>query len=297
MEPDISLFRRQFFTARAAVRCNGPLPGYQVEPSELAPTKPISLGLTNFQQAKPEKEANLPLSPSLEAWLTCQATTLEGKKPAWESLKPTLGQKSYPKLPEEIAGRLSKFSGGLVRDRCRPLGHAHRTMGVQDPLCDAAATETSGTRDHIPQGVLKVVVSEPVSARTAEQGSDRASSTHPGFYSRLFLVRKATGEWRPIIDLSSLNVFVHCPSFTMEKPRSIFRAPQQGQWLTSLDLKDAYFHIGSTQQTDTVLSQRHLLAVHSTVIRVVNQSENIYQNTQTCTSNCPPPSGKNCTCT
>ena len=79
MEPDISSFRRQFFTARAAVGCNGPLPGYQVEPSELAPTKPISLGLTNFQQAKPEKEANLPLSPSLEAWLTCQATTLEGK--------------------------------------------------------------------------------------------------------------------------------------------------------------------------------------------------------------------------
>ena len=56
-------------------------------------TKPISLGLTNFQQAKPEKEANLPLSPSPEAWLTCQATTLEGKRPAWESLKPTLGQK------------------------------------------------------------------------------------------------------------------------------------------------------------------------------------------------------------
>ena len=65
-----------------------------------------------------------------------------------------------------------------------------------------------------------------------------------GFYSRLFLVRKATGEWRPIIDLSSLNVFVHCPSFTMETPRSILRALQQGQWLTSLDLKDAYFHIG-----------------------------------------------------
>ena len=36
-----------------------------------------------------------------------------------------------------------------------------------------------------------------------------------------------------------------------------------------------YFHIGSTQQTDAVLSQRHLLAVHSTVIRVVNQSESI----------------------
>ena len=33
-------------------------PGYQVEPSEPAPTKPISLGLANFQQAKPEQEDN-----------------------------------------------------------------------------------------------------------------------------------------------------------------------------------------------------------------------------------------------
>ena len=40
-------------------------------------------------------------------------------------------------------------------DKCRPLGHAHRTMGVQDPLCNAAATDTSGTGDHIPQGVPK----------------------------------------------------------------------------------------------------------------------------------------------
>ena len=76
------------------------------------------------------------------------------------------------------------------------------------------------------------------------KGAFEPAPLTPGFYSRLFLVRKATGEWRPIIDLSSLNVFVHCPSFTMETPRLILRALQQGQWLTSLDLKDAYFHIG-----------------------------------------------------
>ena len=54
-------------------------PDYQVEPSEPAPNKTTSLGLAIFQQAKPEKEAHLPLSPSLEAWLTVQANTLEGK--------------------------------------------------------------------------------------------------------------------------------------------------------------------------------------------------------------------------
>ena len=74
-------------------------PGYQVEPLEPAPTKPISLGLANFQHAKPEKEANLPLSPSLEAWFTCQAQTLEGKDRHGRVIKPPLGQKTYPKLP------------------------------------------------------------------------------------------------------------------------------------------------------------------------------------------------------
>ena len=143
---------------------------------------------------------------------------------------------SFGPITRENSREAIKILGGLVRNRCRPLGHAHLTMGVQDPLCNVAPTETSGTGDHIPQGVPKVIVSEPVSGRAAEQGSDRAS--------RLFLVTKATGEWRPIIDLSSLNVFVHCPSFTMETPRSILGALQQGQWLTSLDLKDAYFHIG-----------------------------------------------------
>ena len=186
-----------------------------------------------------------------------------------------INRTNFGPITRENSREAIKILGGLVRDRCRPLGHAHRTMGVQDPLCDAAATETSGTRDHIPQGVLKVVVSEPVSARAAEQGSDRANFTLPGFYSRLFLVRKATGEWRPIIRSVLPQCLRALPELHYGDTSVIFRAPQQGQWLTSLDLKDAYFHIGSTQQTDAVLSQRHLLAVHSTVIRVVNQSESI----------------------
>ena len=47
-----------------------------------------------------------------------------------------------------------------------------------------------------------------------------------------------------MIDLSRLNQFVLCPHFKMETLNSIRLALQKGDWVTSLDLRDAYFHIG-----------------------------------------------------
>ena len=166
-------------------------------------------------------------------------------------------------------------------------------MGVQDPLCNAAPTEISGTGDHIPQGVPKWSSLNQSVQELRNKGAIEPAPLTPGFYSRLFLATKATGEWRPIIDLSSLNVFMHCPSFTMETPRSILGALQQGQWLTSLDLKDAYFHIGINPADRRYLRFcRTAWQIHSAAIWVVNQSESIYQNTQTGTSICPSPSCK-----
>ena len=69
---------------------------FQVEPAEPAPSRPTSLGLANFQQAKPEQESNLPLSPSLEAWLTCQAQTLEGKTSRGRCPGPLMGLRPSP---------------------------------------------------------------------------------------------------------------------------------------------------------------------------------------------------------
>ena len=40
----------------------------------------------------------------------------------------------------------------------------------------------------------------------------------PGFYSRLFVVQKDSGSWRPIIDLSTLNTFIVSQRFHMETP-------------------------------------------------------------------------------
>ena len=64
-----------------------------------------------------------------------------------------------------------------------------------------------------------------------------------GFYNRLFLVPKPNNRWRPILDLSTLNTFLNTESFKMETPETIGTSLQSGEWVTSIDFKDVYFHI------------------------------------------------------
>ena len=47
----------------------------------------------------------------------------------------------------------------------------------------------------------------------------------------------------PILDLSTLNTFLNTESFKMETPETIRTSLQSGEWVTSIDFKDAYFHI------------------------------------------------------
>ena len=65
----------------------------------------------------------------------------------------------------------------------------------------------------------------------------------PGFYSRLFLVERASVGWRPVIDLLHLNEFVQLTPFKMETVASVLLSVREGDFLASLDLKDAYFQI------------------------------------------------------
>ena len=65
----------------------------------------------------------------------------------------------------------------------------------------------------------------------------------PGFYSLLFLVEKAFGGWRPVISLSHLNEFVQLTRFKMETVASELLSVREGDFLASLDLRDAYFQI------------------------------------------------------
>ena len=64
-----------------------------------------------------------------------------------------------------------------------------------------------------------------------------------GFYSHPFLVPKPQQRWRPVMDLSRLNTFLLVERFKMKTPESIRASLIPGEWVSSIDLADAYLHI------------------------------------------------------
>ena len=92
--------------------------------------------------------------------------------------------------------------------------------------------------------VAAAALDEEVQALLAKRAVEELSPpVSPGFYGRIFVVPKATGGWRPVLDLSPLNRFVAKVHFKMETATSVRSAVQQNDWATSLDLRDAYFHV------------------------------------------------------
>ena len=69
------------------------------------------------------------------------------------------------------------------------------------------------------------------------------------FFIQLFLVSTPNNQWRPTLDLSNLNQFLKVAKFKMETPETIRTSLQQGEWVTSIDFKDAYFHIPIQKQS------------------------------------------------
>lgn len=63
------------------------------------------------------------------------------------------------------------------------------------------------------------------------------------FISTIFIVPKKNGKFRPVINLKYLNEFVHYDHFKQETFKIVLDLLQEGDFLTSIDLSDAYFSI------------------------------------------------------
>ena len=94
-----------------------------------------------------------------------------------------------------------------------------------------------------PLSTKGVALGEVTQALIAKGAVELAPLPSHGFYSRLFLVWKTSRSWRPVIDLSTLNLFVDVSHFRMETIQSVLLSVRQGDWMASIDLKEAYLQV------------------------------------------------------
>ena len=110
------------------------------------------------------------------------------------------------------------------------------------------------------------------------------SPSDQAFYNGLFLVPKKEGTYRPVIDLSSLNRFVPHVHFQIEALHCLKTLLRKGDYMTSIDLEDTFFH--SNSQILSKVSPFHLghttRHLSGSPFRSQFSTPNIHQAPETC---------------
>ena len=120
------------------------------------------------------------------------------------------------------------------------LRYGYRIPFICDPPLSRAPISLPS---YHPSSIKGVALRDCSQALVAKSAVELAPLPSLGFYSRLFVVWKTSWSWRPVIDLSTLNLFVDVAHFRMETIQSVLLSVRQGDWMASIDLKEAYLQI------------------------------------------------------
>ena len=127
---------------------------------------------------------------------------------------------------------------GSLGCECKSSHHSER--GLHPPLpVQTKLDQVTNCHKQLPQPSK---TGQPFRG-TVSAGKQKCSRTGRKSNNQLFLVPKSNNPWRPILDLSTLITFLNTESFKMETPETIRTSLQAGEWVSSIDFKDAYFHI------------------------------------------------------
>ena len=132
----------------------------------------------------------------------------------------------HPSLP--VGTRLSNFVeawSSITQDSwaLSILGKGYRIIFVREPPLSSSPILFPVAQQHLSH--LREKVQILLEKKAVEIMRD---TTSPSFYSQIFLVKKKTGRFRLIIDLSSLNQMMRIEHFQMETTASIRRSIPPG---------------------------------------------------------------------
>ncbi|XP_075340396.1 uncharacterized protein LOC142399558 [Odontesthes bonariensis] len=154
-----------------------------------------------------------------------------------------VARRSSQGLPVGCPSQLSRISWeGIVPDPwvVTMVAHGYRLQFRRRPPVFSGVRITA-VRDPILKSVLDNEVRELLLKGAISEVPP--SAQRAGFYSKYFIVPKKDGSHRPVLDLRPLNQYLKVLPFKMVHTAVVIRSIQQGEWFTSLDLKDTYFHV------------------------------------------------------
>ena len=146
--------------------------------------------------------------------------------------------------------RLRRFEAVWRHFRASPEVHALIEDGHEIVFENKAPPLTGpqwNKATKLPPAQMKVIrqeVKDLVSKGAMRKISKEEAQQNPGFYSKMFCVPKPNKKWRPIINLKPFNKYVLKKNFKMETVRDVRNLLQPGMWAATVDLQDAYYHIG-----------------------------------------------------
>ena len=138
-----------------------------------------------------------------------------------------------PEIDKKVGGRLRRFAGAWESDRW-----AHSIVGHGLKWRWLARPRLSSMRPQRASPVLVDYVKQMLDKGVVVPFEGLGVQNH--LFSR---PKKGTDKLRVILNVKHLNTMIPCPSFKMVTPRDIRLHLPQEAWLTSVDPKDAYWHV------------------------------------------------------
>ena len=133
-------------------------------------------------------------------------------------------------LSPPVGGRLHSFRRDWQTNKCSPnvlniITNGYVLPFLSKPNLVRFPLILSEYKAHQKDQTLASCIQSLLSKNAIERVKNVKSL---GFYSCLFLVPKPHQRWRPVIDLSRLNTFLHIEKFKMETPESIRTSHSRG---------------------------------------------------------------------
>ena len=102
---------------------------------------------------------------------------------------------------------------------------------------------------HVPRFALDEIQRITVEVQTMlDKGAIEKTAQSPDqFVGHIFLRPKKNGTFRPVFNLKPLNRFIRYEHFKMEGMQMLSSMLQNGDWMCTLDIKDAYFCVAVGQ--------------------------------------------------